>query len=86
MVRTDVEWDIRNEGRAWRKDEFWERFQLTPHKLEIVKGRLLSSKSDREALLCLLLENVGADRVVEFGDPNVWRSAVAKLSSVANHG
>jgi hypothetical protein len=27
----------------------------------------------------LLLENVGADRAVQLGDPEVWRAAVAKL-------
>jgi hypothetical protein len=28
----------------------------------------------------LLLENVGADRAVQLGDPDVWRAAVAKLA------
>jgi hypothetical protein len=45
----------------------------------MVGGKLLWSDEDRETLLCLLLENVGADRAVQFGDPNVWRAAVAKL-------
>lgn len=79
MPGNNIDWDIRNDGRAWDKDEFWVRFHLRPEKLEIVKGRLLGSNEQREALLCLLLENIGADRVVEFGDPDVWRSAVAKL-------
>jgi hypothetical protein len=73
-------WDIRNEGRAWGKDEAWGRYQLKPYKLEMIRGKLLSSNKDRELLLGLLLENVGADRTVQFGDPEVWRSAVAKLS------
>ena len=72
-------WEIRTQGRAWGKDEAWERYQLKPHKLELVKGKLLSSDEERETLLCLLLENVGADRAVQFGDPDIWRQAVAKL-------
>ncbi len=71
-------WNIRNEGRAW-KEEAQERYRLKPRKLEMIRGKLLSSDHDRELLLGLLLENVGADRVVQLGDPEVWRSAVAKL-------
>jgi hypothetical protein len=73
-------WDIRNKGRAWKGDEAWERYQLTPHKIELIKGKLLWSSKDRETLLGLPLENVGADRVVRLGGPEVWRRAVAKMS------
>ncbi len=72
-------WDVRNEGRAWSKDEAWERFELTPEKFEMVDGKLLWTDEDRENLLGLLLEQVGADRAVQFGNPEVWRSAVTKL-------
>ena len=74
-----VQWDIRNEGRSWGKDEALPRYFMQPEKLEMVDGKLVASKEERETLLCLLLENVGADRVVQFGDPDVWRAAVAKL-------
>lgn len=47
----------------------------------MVEGKLLWSEEDRETLLGLLLENVGADRAVGLGDPDVWRLAVAKLGS-----
>jgi hypothetical protein len=73
---TKPKWDIRNEGRAWRGDE---ASMLKPHKIELIKGKLLFSGKDRETLLALLLENVGADRAVQLGDPDVWRAAVAKL-------
>jgi hypothetical protein len=76
---TKPSWDIRNEGRAWAKGEAWERYVLKPEKLEMVRGKLVAHEEDRETLLCLLLENVGADRAVQFGDPEVWRRAVAKL-------
>jgi hypothetical protein len=76
---TRPKWDIRNEGRAWGKDEAWARFVLTPEQIEMVKGKLLSTEQDRETLLALLRENVDADRAVQLGDPEVWRAAVAKL-------
>lgn len=76
---TKIRWDIRNEGRAWEEGEAMDRYFLTPEKFEMVGGKLLWSDEDRETLLGLLLENVGADRAVRFGDPDVWRAAVAKL-------
>jgi hypothetical protein len=76
---TKPQWDIRNEGRSWRGDEAWDRYQLTPEKIEMIDGKLLWSDEDREMLLGLLLENLGANRAVQLGDPEVWRAAVAKL-------
>ena len=76
---TKPKWDIWNEGRSWRGDEAWDRFQLTPEKIEMIDGKILWSDEDRENLLGLLLENLGADRAVQLGDPKVWREAVAKL-------
>jgi hypothetical protein len=76
---TKIHWDIRGEGRPWGKGEAMERFRLTPEKFEMIDGKLLVSDQDRETLLGLLLENVGADRAVRLGDPEVWRVAVAKL-------
>jgi len=58
-----------------------DRYVLTPEKFEMVDGKLLWSDEDREMLLGLLLENVGADRAVRLGDPEVWRAAVAKLEA-----
>jgi hypothetical protein len=79
MQNAAPKWDIRNKGRAWGKEEAWDRYRLTPEKLEMIEGKLLHSDEDREMLLGLLLENVGADRIVQLGDPEVWRTAVAKL-------
>ena len=55
------------------------RYALTPEKLEMNRGKLLWSEAERVKLLGLLLENVGADRAVRLGDPQVWRDAVAAL-------
>jgi hypothetical protein len=32
-------WDIRREGRVWHAEEAMARYQLTPEKIEMVKGR-----------------------------------------------
>jgi len=80
MPSSKVSWDIRNKGRAWVAEEILGRYELTPHKIEIIEGKLLWSEEDREKLLGLLLENVGADRAVQLGDADVWRRAVAKLA------
>ena len=73
--------DIRREGRAWERDEAMQRYQLTPEKMEMSEGELLWFEEDRVKLLGLLLENVGADRAVRLGNPEVWRAAVRKLDA-----
>ena len=78
----DSDWDILRTGRAWRQEEAHERFQLTPEKLEMYKGKLLWDDQERVALLGLLLENLGADRAVRLGNPDVWRAAVKALDNV----
>lgn len=76
----EIEWKILNKGRAWSGEEAWERYeQFAPKKVEMIDGKLLWTDEARETLLGLLLENVGADRAVQLGDPEVWRAAVAKL-------
>lgn len=74
-----VRWDIRREGRAWEGDEAWDRWQLTPEKLEMWNGKALFDENERMLLLGLLLENVGVDQAIRLGDPEVWRAAVADL-------
>ena len=78
---SEVSWNIRNEGRAWSGDEARQRYDLSPEKIEMIRGKLFWTDEDRIAMLALLLENVGADRAVQLGDPEVWRTAVAKLDS-----
>jgi len=45
----------------------------------MIGGKLLWSDEERLVLLAALLENVGALKAVEVGDPQVWRAAVARL-------
>jgi len=77
----DSEWDIRREGRAWEGDEAMQRYELTPEKIEMVKGKLLWDDEDRVKMLGLLLENVGADRAVRLGNLDVWRAPVRTLDA-----
>ncbi len=78
-VNPEVTWDIRREGRAWKRAEALERFAHAPERIEMVDGKLLFDDHDRLLLLALLLENMGADAAVQLGDPAVWREAVARL-------
>ena len=75
----DKDWDILAGGRSWRGEEAMSRYMMMERKIEMVDGKLFDDAESRETLLCLLLENVGADRVVQFGNPDVWRAAVAKF-------
>jgi len=81
IVMSAIDWDIRAEGRPWRQGEAWERFELLPEKFEMISGQLVLGEEERENLLCILLELVGADRAVQFGRPETWRAAIAKLPS-----
>jgi hypothetical protein len=60
-------------------DEWHGRYELTPEKFEVYKGKLFWSHKDRLNLLGLLLENVGIDAAIRLGDPEIWKSAVADL-------
>lgn len=73
-----VNWDIRRDGRSWGKEAL-DRFQLTPEKFEMYRGKLFFSDEERLLTLGLLLENLGADTAVRFGDARIWREAVASL-------
>lgn len=56
-----------------------QRWELTPGRLEMVRGKLLWDDESRLQLLGLLLENVGADAAVRLGDPSVWIEAIEAL-------
>ena len=43
---TNIQWDIRGEGRSWRAGEAMDRYVLTPEKFEMVDGKLLWSDED----------------------------------------
>ena len=74
-----TKWNVQLEGRPWG-EEGLSRFNMAPNKIDMVQGKLFANDSQRATMLALLLENVGAQRAVQIGDPEVWRAAVAGLT------
>jgi hypothetical protein len=71
-------WDIRREGRRWTREEFDQRLREAPEKIEFVGG-IFSSERERLAVLGMLLENLGIDKVIRFGSLADWKAAIAAL-------
>ena len=57
------------------------RYEMTPEKTEMIAGRLYGTEEERLTMLALLLENVGTDKAVRIGNPDIWRAAVDGLSN-----
>ncbi len=70
--------DIRREGRRWSSEQFDERCYQAPEKIEYVNG-IFASDRERLIVLGMLLENLGIDRVVQFGRLEDWKAAIADL-------
>ena len=75
---TLVTWDIRREGRRWSREETKAHYRLAPEKIELIDGMLFGTEADRIMMLGLLLENLGVDKAVRLGDPDIWRAAIAE--------
>ncbi|MBI2767086.1 MAG: hypothetical protein HYX53_14405 [Chloroflexi bacterium] len=71
--------DIRREGRGWHGDEFEKSYWAMPEKMEATDGKLYYDEEERLKMLGALLENIGVDRAIRFGDPAVWKAAIAAL-------
>ena len=74
MISAD--WDIRREGRRWLREESRRRMNQAPEKIEFVGG-IFASDRERLIVLGMLLENLGLDRVLEFGNLGDWKAAIA---------
>ncbi len=74
-----IDWNIHREGRAWQADEVRQRYDLTPEKIELIQGKLFWTEEDRIIMPGLLLENIGIDKAIRLGDPNIWREAISHL-------
>ena len=73
-----IQWNIRREGRRWTTEEFDARLYKAPEKIEFVGG-IFASKRQRLVVLGMLLENLGIDEVVEFGNLDDWKAAIADV-------
>jgi hypothetical protein len=75
---TQEHWDIRREGRRWTREESERRMYQAPEKIEFVGG-IFASERERLTVLGTLLENLGIDKVVRFGNLADWKAAIAAL-------
>jgi hypothetical protein len=80
-----INWDIRRQGRRWSDEEFDERCYQAPDKIEFVNG-IFASDRERLIVLGMLLENLGIDRVVQFGRLEDWKAAIADLEKRRGSG
>ena len=75
MKQPPPPWDIRREGRRWTHEEFEQRFNQTPEQIEFSGGIFLNERQ-RLIVLGMLLENLGIDKVVQFGKLEDWKAAI----------
>jgi hypothetical protein len=73
-----LNWDIRRKGRLWSHEEFDERISQAPEKIEYVNG-IFASDRERLVVLGMLLENLGIDRVIQFGRLEDWNASIEDL-------
>jgi hypothetical protein len=74
-----IDLDIRRKGRAWKEDEALQRIRLFPARAEMIDGKFFWEEEDRLIALALLLENVGIDKAIRLGNPEVWKAAIDSL-------
>ena len=73
-----IHWDIRRDGRLWSHEEFDERINQAPDKIEFVNG-IFASDRERLIVLGMLLENLGIDKVIRLGQLEDWKAAIEDL-------
>ena len=73
-----IDWEIRREGRRWSNEEFDQRLDQAPEKIEFVDG-IFASERERLNVLGMLLENLGIDKVIRFGKLEDWKAAIEDL-------
>ena len=72
-----ADWKIRRKGRRWTKEEFEQRLYQAPEKIEFVAG-IFASERERLTVLAMLLENLGIDKAIQFGNIKDWKAAIAE--------
>ena len=73
----DWDWDIRRKSRQWSTEECERRLYQAPEKIEFVAG-IFGSDRQRLIVLAMLLENLGIDKAVQFGNLEDWKAAIAE--------
>lgn len=74
----ETEWDIRRKGRKWTREETEHWFYHAPDKIEFVGG-IFAGEQQRLLVMGMLLELLGIDKAVRFGNLADWKAAIADL-------
>jgi hypothetical protein len=74
---------IPREGRSLTKEELQERLHLNPEMTEILNS-IFAHEIQRFVLLGLILQRIGIDKVVRFGEIPDWKAAIADLERSIN--
>ena len=69
-------WDIRREGRRWTREEWDRRLYQAPEKIEFA-GVIFNNDRERLTVLAMLLENLGMEAAVRFGNLDDWKAVIA---------
>ncbi len=80
-----IEWDIRRKGRLWSHEEFDQRINQAPEKIEYVNG-IFASDRERLMVLGMLLENLGIDKAIRFGKLEDWKAAIEEMEKNLGFG
>ena len=75
---TQERWDIRRQGRRWTREESERHMRQAPEQIEFVGG-IFAGEAQRFMVLGMLLESLGIDKVVRFGNLADWKAAIADL-------
>lgn len=71
-----MDWNIGRLGKKWLGAEGLEKLETLPVQVELIRGNLCLSDSDRRTLLAALLENTGIDEAIQLGSLSDWQQAV----------
>ncbi len=55
------------------------RYELSPGRTEMIDAKIFACDEERLIMVGLLLENLGVDKVMQLGDPRMWKDAAAAL-------
>jgi hypothetical protein len=81
---TQERWVIPREGHRWTREEFERRFDETRPAIAFSDASI-TSESQRYVLLALILQDLGIDAVVRFGNLADWKAAISDLEQQKNN-
>jgi hypothetical protein len=76
-----ITFEVQRKPRPWSGDEFDKSYFAMPEKMEACDGMLYCSADDRLKVFGALLENIGIDRAIRFGNAADWRAALDALDA-----